>query len=64
MVRSYQVDIVVSYDCLGFNLLCFEGDDCVWEQCYDDSDVAHAMGQRFLDGLYVKGYPIEELHDV
>lgn len=61
MVRSYDVDILLEENRFGFMLLCFEDDDCVHEQFFLNSDDAHAMGRRFLDGLYIKGYPIEEL---
>lgn len=61
MVRSYDVDFYILDNQIGFMLYCFEGDDCVHEQFYRNSDDAHAMGHRFLDGLYVKGFPIEEL---
>ena len=61
MVRSYEVDVYLDENLFGFYLMCFEGDDCVHEQFFRDSDDAHAMGNRFLDGLYVKGFLIEEL---
>ena len=60
MVRSYDVSVHLDENLFGFYLLCFEGDDVVHEQFFRDSDDAHAMGHRFLDGLYVKGFPIEE----
>ena len=61
MVRSYEVDVHLEEHLFGFVLLCFEDDDCVHEQFFRNSDDAHAMGSRFLDGLYIKGFPIEEL---
>ena len=61
MVRSYDVDFSVVDNRAGFMLYCFENDDCVWEQFFLDSDDAHATGHRFLDGCYVKVYPLEEL---
>lgn len=61
MVRSYEVDFYVLDNRAGFMLYCFEDDDCVWAQFFLDSNAAHAIGHRFLDGLYVKGFPIEEL---
>lgn len=60
MVRSYEVDFSVVDNKVGFLLLCFEDDDCVWEQFFVDSTDAHKTGHRFLDGLYVKGFPVEE----
>ena len=61
MVRSYDVSVYLDENLYGFYLLCFEDEDVVYEQFFRDSDDAHAMGQRFLDGLYVKGFPLEEL---
>ena len=60
MIRSYDVDFSVVDNRVGFMLYCFEDDDVVHEQFFRDSDDAHLMGHRFLDGLYVKGFPIEE----
>lgn len=59
MVRSYEVDVFLDEKWCGFILTCWEGEDCVWEQFYDDSSDAHADGNRFLDGCYVKGWPYE-----
>jgi hypothetical protein len=53
MVKSYDVDFSVVDNRVGFMLYCFEGDDCVWEQFFLDSDDAHDIGHRFLDGCYV-----------
>lgn len=61
MVRSYEVEFSLVDNRAGFMLYCFENDDCVWEQFFLDSVDAHAMGNRFLDGLYVKGFPFEEV---
>lgn len=61
MVRSYEVDVYLDENLFGFYLMCFEDDDVVYEQFFRDSGDAHAMGHRFLDGKYVKGYPLEEL---
>jgi hypothetical protein len=41
-------------------LYCFEEDDCVHEQFYRNSDDAHYVGHKFLDGCYVKGYILED----
>ena len=61
MVRSYEVAVHLDENLFGFILYCYEADVLVHEQFFRDSSDAHAMGHRFLDGLYVKGYPIEEL---
>ena len=61
MVRSYDVSVHLDENLFGFLLLCYEGDDVVYEQFFRDNEDAHLMGHRFLDGLYVKGYPLEEL---
>lgn len=60
MVRSYEVDFSVVDNKAGFKLYCFEDDDCVWEQFFVDSIDAHKTGHRFLDGCYVRGWPVEE----
>ncbi len=59
MVRSYDVDFCVQNNNAGFMLLCFEDDDCVWEQFFFDSTEAHKTGHRFLDGCYVRGFEYE-----
>ncbi len=56
MVKSYEVDIVLDEKWVGFVLTCWEDDDCVWEEFFDDSEDAHAQGNRFLDGQYVRGF--------
>lgn len=54
MVRSYEVDVYLSEKWVGFILTCFEGDDCVYDEFFDNSEDAHEAGNRFLDGCYVK----------
>ena len=61
MVRSYDVDFSVVDNQVGFMLYCFEEDECVHEQFYRNSDDAHYVGHKFLDGCYVKGYILEEV---
>jgi hypothetical protein len=61
MVRSYDVDFYILDNQIGFMLYCFEEDECVWEQFYRNSDDAHYVGHKFLDGCYVKGYILEEV---
>ena len=43
----------------GFELLCFEGDDCVWEQTFGSESSAEAYGARFLDGEFRDGFILE-----
>ena len=59
MIRSYEVEFSMIDNRVGFMLYCFEDDDCVWEQFFEDSDDAHKTGHRFLDGCYVKGFTCE-----
>jgi hypothetical protein len=61
MVRSYDVDFYVLDNRAGFMLYCFEEDDCVHEQFYRNSDDAHYVGHKFLDGCYVRGYILEDV---
>jgi hypothetical protein len=61
MVRSYDVDFYVLDNRAGFMLYCFEEDDCVHEQFYRNSDDAHYVGHKFLDGCYIEGYVLEDV---
>lgn len=54
MVRSYEVDVYLSQEWVGFILTCYEGDECVYEEFFDDASDAHAMGNRYLDGCFIK----------
>lgn len=56
MAKSYDVDFSIVDNRAGFMLMCFEDEDCVWQQFYLDSDEAHTIGHRFLDGLYIHGF--------
>jgi len=60
MVKSYDVSFEMVDNRAGFMLYCFEDDDCIWEQFFVNSDDAHMIGQRFLDGLYIRGFPVDE----
>jgi len=61
MVKSYDVDFYILDNQAGFMLYCFEDDDCVHEQFFRDSDDAHFVGHKFLDGCYVEGYILEDV---
>lgn len=41
-----------------FELLCFEGDDCVWEQVFDTETEAQAYGDRYLNGEFGNGFEV------
>lgn len=41
-----------------FELLCYEGDDCIWEQVFEDEDGAARFGARYLDGEFRDGFPM------
>lgn len=60
MVRSYDVSFHLDENLAGWYLLCFEDDDVVHEQFFRDRADADFIGHRFLDGCYVKGFPLEE----
>ena len=61
MVRSYEVDVHLEENLFGFILLCFEGDEVVHDQFFRDSADAHAVGNMFLDGRYVKTLMLEDV---
>lgn len=61
MVRSYEVDVHLDENLFGFYLTCYEGDEIVHDQFFRDSSDAHAMGNKFLDGIYVKTLVLEDL---
>ena len=61
MVRSYEVDVHLDENLFGFYLMCYEGDDVVYEQFFRDSSDAHAIGNMFLDGRNVTILSLEEL---
>jgi hypothetical protein len=60
MVKSYDVSFEMVDNRAGFMLYCFEEDDCVHEQFYRNSDDAHYVGHKFLDGCYIEGYILED----
>ena len=59
MVRSYDVSVYLDENLFGFYLLCFEDDDCVYEKFFRDRSDAERVGEKFLDGIYVKGYDLD-----
>lgn len=58
--RSYEVNLVLEDQFVGFVLLCFEGDDIVFEQFYRSSEKAEAIGEKFLSGLFLEGFDYRE----
>jgi hypothetical protein len=60
MVKSYDVSFHLDENLAGWYLTCFEGDEIVHEEFFRDSEDAHFIGHRFLDGLYVKGFSFED----
>lgn len=42
-----------------FELLCYDGDDCIWEQMFDSEQEAQTYGDRFLDGEFEDGFVTE-----
>jgi len=59
MNRTYEIDLVLDETKAGYILLCFEDDDCVWEQFFrtDRKDDAEMMGENFVAGKYEEGFP-------
>lgn len=43
-----------------FEVLCYEGDDCIWEQVFETEDKANRFGERYLDGEFRDGFPMAE----
>ena len=41
-----------------FELMCFEGDDCVWEEVFDTEAEAMAYGDRYLNGEFSEGFEL------
>ena len=41
-----------------FELLCFEGDDCIWEEMFETEAEAQAYGDRYLDGEFNDGFEL------
>lgn len=41
-----------------FELLCFEGDDCIWEQVFDTDTEAQVYGERYLNGEFKDGFEV------
>lgn len=39
-----------------YELLCFEGDDCIWEEVFDTEADASRFGARYLDGEFRDGF--------
>ncbi len=44
-----------------FELLCYDGDDCIWEQVFDTDIEAQAYGTRYLDGEFKGGFDVEDM---
>lgn len=42
-----------------YDLYCYEGDDCVWEDEFKTHDEAQAYADRFLNGEFKDGFEIE-----
>ncbi len=42
-----------------FELLCFEGDDCIWEQLFDTAEEAQVHGDRYLNGDFNDGFEVK-----
>ena len=56
--RSYDIDVHIDSEKVGFMLYCFEGDDCIFEQFFKDMSKAKKLGEKFLDGYFYSGFPI------
>lgn len=57
--RSYFVDAVLEEfpGRVGFQIYCFEGEDCVWEYLFPEKIDAEEFGSDFLSGKFSDGFP-------
>lgn len=62
-MRSYDIDVCIEKNRVGFMLYCFEDDDCIWEQFFVDSNKARKLGEKFLDGCFYDGFIYSQEED-
>lgn len=43
-----------------YEVLCYEGDDCVWEEIVDDEAKAKEFEARYLGGEFRDGFPVPQ----
>jgi len=55
---AYRSTMVGGTDDGRYELFCYEGDDCIWEQVFDDEDSARRFGARYLDGEFKDGFEV------
>ena len=55
-MRAFEIDLHVTENAAGWMLLCFEGDDCIWEEFFRDRNKAERQGNKFLDGTFIHGF--------
>lgn len=52
-MRSYEVNVCVELNFIGFELLCFnQYDEVVYSQKVKSAEVANDLGQKYLNGAY------------
>lgn len=61
MNRSYFIDSVVEEfpSVWGWQIFCFEDDDCIWDQLFTSKEKAEEFGREFVNGDYADGFPWE-----
>jgi hypothetical protein len=55
-MRAFEIDLHVTEKAAGWMLLCFEDDDCIWEEFFRDRSKAEAQGNKYLDGTFIQGF--------
>lgn len=59
MILSYFVDPVLEEfpGRCGYQIFCFEDDDCVWEQFFATKEDAEEFGRDYVAGYFADGFP-------
>lgn len=55
-IRTYEIDADLDSVVHGYNLLCFEDDDCIFEKFFRDHAEAVNYGEKYLSGYFEKGF--------
>jgi len=58
MNRSYFVDSVVEQFSKGYGwqIFCFEDDDCIWDQLFTSKEKAEEFGKDYVNGVFSNGF--------
>jgi len=55
-IRTYEIDAALDGPVHGYNLYCFEDDDCIWEKFFRNRSDAVDYGEKYLSGHFVEGF--------